>query len=179
MTKTARIFTIFNSKNTLPRDTPHFSQHLGGLVHTRAGRDADRRKKTGSRRWIEIKEHLVAEDRKRMSVSGELLCRAQTPSLATHSQPHAYHNHCLHHQNYRVSFYLPLDGRGQGHIRVFDPKIPARASRLFYFSLVEMPTEERRLVEEEGSQTKKTWLQKREDQEEQASSCSGPCSPFW
>jgi len=31
------------------------------------GRDADRRKKTGSRRRIVIKEHLVAEDRKRMS----------------------------------------------------------------------------------------------------------------
>jgi len=29
-----------------------------------------------------------------------------------------------------------------------------------------MPTEERRLVEEDGSQTKKTWLQKREDLEE-------------
>jgi len=29
--------------------------------------------------------------------------------------------------------------------------------------LVEMPTEERRLVAEEGSQSKNTWLQKKED----------------
>merc|ERR1711862_1056238 len=43
---------------------------------------------------------------------------------------------------------------------VFDPKIPTRASRLPSLFLVEMPTEARRLVEEEGSQTKKTWLQK-------------------
>jgi len=42
-------------------------------------------------------------------------------------------------------------------------KFPQEPAVYFYFSLVEMPTEERRLVEEEGSQTKKTWLQKRED----------------
>jgi len=34
-----------------------------------------------------------------------------------------------------------------------------RASRLLHF-LVETPTEARRLVEEEGSQSKKTWSQK-------------------
>jgi len=28
------------------------------------GRDADRRKKTGRRRWIVIKEHLAAEERR-------------------------------------------------------------------------------------------------------------------
>merc|ERR1711913_66979 len=37
-------------------------------------------------------------------------------------------------------------------------------------------TEERRLVEEEGLLTKKTWLRKREDPRERVSSCTGPLS---
>merc|ERR1712107_733814 len=37
-------------------------------------------------------------------------------------------------------------------------------------------TEERRLVEEEGSKTKKTWMQKKEDPKERVSSCPGPLS---
>jgi len=39
-------------------------------------------------------------------------------------------------------------------------------------------TEERRLVEEEGSLTKKTWLQKKEDRKERVSSCPGPSFPL-
>ena len=51
---------------------------LGGSgSHLGLGRDADRRKKTGCRRRIVIKEDLDAEDRKRMAVPGELLRRAQ------------------------------------------------------------------------------------------------------
>ena len=47
---------------------------LGGSgIHIGPGRDADRRKKTGRRRRIVIKEDLVAEARKRMVVFGELL----------------------------------------------------------------------------------------------------------
>jgi len=37
-------------------------------------------------------------------------------------------------------------------------------------------TEERRLVEEEGPYSKKTWLQKTEDSRKRVSSCPGPLS---
>jgi len=54
---------------------------------------------------------------------------------------------------------------------------PAVASHPHY--LVVTPTEERRLVEEDGPLSKKTWLQKiKEDDEERASSCDGPLSSF-
>jgi len=52
------------------------------LCHTLSlgpGRDADRRKKTGSRRRIVIKEHLVAEDRKRIVAVSVSSCRGPGP----------------------------------------------------------------------------------------------------
>jgi hypothetical protein len=47
------------------------------------GCDVGRRKKTGSRRRNVLKEHLVAEDRKRIWVIGELVFRARPPTGTT------------------------------------------------------------------------------------------------
>jgi len=135
---------------------------LGGSgSHLGLGRDADRRKKTGCRRRIVIKEDLDAEDRKRMAVSGELLCRAQ------HRLSHTYTVTCISLSSPPTLSGLTCIYPWTGVVRdiLGSPilKFPQEPAVYFNFSLVEMPTEERRLVEEEGSQTKKTWLQKRED----------------
>lgn len=99
----------------------HYHHGVGG-----PGRDADRRKKTGCRRRNVIKEHLAAEDRKRIRRPSESSCKG--PGAATHT-------HTLHNTAY--------------------------CSTLTHtHSLAEMPAEERRLVAEEGSYSKNTWMQK-------------------
>jgi len=59
------------------------STACGACVPCRSnyGRDADRRKKTGSRRRIVINEDLVAEDRMKTVMSGELHVWAQALTL--------------------------------------------------------------------------------------------------
>ena len=176
MTKTARIFTISTIRRHEIRHIS-LSTTLGSGSHLGLGRDADRRKKTGCRRRIVIKEDLDAEDRKRMAVPGELLCRAQ------HRLSHTYTVTCISLSSPPTLSGLTCIYPWTGVVRdiLGSPilKFPQEPAVYFNFSLVEMPTEERRLVEEEGSQTKKTWLQKKEDSKEEVSSCLGPCSFFW
>jgi len=146
-----------------------------------------RRKKTGWRRRIVNKEDLVAEDRKRRQRclwapdQGRVRCQS-TATVHRH-----YHNHSLAH--YWVQYWA-RDGHGEVFPRATVLGLTVRASRsirhhcletwgvltslswthiyiytLFTFSWSD-ETEERRLVEEEGSLTKKTWLQKKENSKE-------------
>jgi len=123
--------------------SPSSSSHT--ISHTHAslvvlglglGRDADRRKKTGSRRRIVIKEHLVAEDRKR--IFGGSASSWKGPESPSHTS----HKHC--HNTLSLSHHLPV----------------TFSVTLCHLARVVMPTEERRLVAEEGSLSKNTWSQK-------------------
>jgi len=153
---------------------PHWAYevlgHHGGVL-LGPGRDADWRKKTGRRRWIVNKEDLAAEDRKRIA----MVWWAPAPgpdhrARYTVIPPHCWHTPVLLILLGRegelllgplsppvsVVSILAVTGMAREclasvHLRTYWV-FPPRASRHFSVaSLVVMPTEERRLVEEDGS----------------------------
>merc|ERR1712107_428718 len=89
--------------------------------------------------------------------------------VATGGDPHHHGDHDLHHR-WAPQRAPAVRGRapatGPSHHHHLSHTFPSWSDE----------TEERRLVEEEGSQTKKTWSQKKEDPKERVSSCPGPLS---
>jgi len=151
---------------------PHWAYavlcHHGGVL-LGPGRDADWRKKTGRRRWIVNKEDLVAEDRKRTG----MVWWAPAPG-PDHPARYTFHYTAgthLSHSYFWERGWAPARASLSPCLCCVYPMVtgvareclasvqlrtywvfPPRASRHFSVaSLVVMPTEERRLVEEDGS----------------------------
>ena len=141
------------------------------------GRDADRRKKTGWRRRIVIKEDLAAEER---SLQGWVSSCAG-PQSCSHWSLFSIIMSCV--------VWAPDLGRSTSLVTSHSLSLSCWWRAWFGYAEVLLIHHSQQnqpslishcvspLVEEEGSLSKKTWLQKNPQQ--QVSSCPGPCCCSW